>query len=93
MLFVSIGARPHTEWPRGVLALDEKGFALTGADAQAVADANRWASLGRDPMLLETTLPGVLAAGDVRSGSVKRVASATGEGASVVSSVHTWLGQ
>ncbi|MFJ5136417.1 FAD-dependent oxidoreductase [Streptomyces sp. NPDC088707] len=87
-LFVFIGARPHTEWLRGVLALDEKGFVLTGADAQAVADAHRWASLGRDPMLLETTLPGVFAAGDVRSGSVKRVASATGEGAMAIRLVH-----
>ncbi|MFE6062218.1 FAD-dependent oxidoreductase [Streptomyces sp. NPDC056431] len=87
-LFVFIGARPHTEWLRGALALDEKGFVLTGADAQAVADVNRWASLGRDPMLLETTLPGVFAAGDVRSGSVKRVASATGEGAMAIRLVH-----
>lgn len=87
-LFVFIGARPRTEWLRGVLALDEKGFVLTGADAQAVADANRWASLGRDPMLLETTLPGVFAAGDVRSGSVKRVTSATGEGAMAIHLVH-----
>ncbi|MFF5784746.1 FAD-dependent oxidoreductase [Streptomyces sp. NPDC012693] len=87
-LFVFIGARPRTEWLRGVLALDEKGFVLTGADAQAVADAKRWASLGRDPMLLETTLPGVFAAGDVRSGSVKRVASATGEGAMAIRLVH-----
>ncbi|MET7755892.1 FAD-dependent oxidoreductase [Streptomyces sp. NPDC005389] len=87
-LFVFIGARPHTDWLRGVLALDEKGFVLTGADAQAVADAHRWASLGRDPMLLETTLPGVFAAGDVRSGSVKRVASATGEGAMAIRLVH-----
>ncbi|OKI03124.1 cyclic nucleotide-binding protein [Streptomyces sp. CB02923] len=87
-LFVFIGARPRTEWLRGVLALDEKGFVLTGADAQAVADAHQWASLGRDPMLLESTLPGVFAAGDVRSGSVKRVASATGEGAMVIRLVH-----
>lgn len=61
-LFVFIGARPRTEWLRGVLALDEKGFVLTGADAQAAADATRWASLGRGPLLLETTLPGVFAA-------------------------------
>ncbi|WP_060177830.1 FAD-dependent oxidoreductase [Streptomyces sp. IMTB 1903] len=87
-LFVFIGARPRTEWLKGVLALDDKGFVLTGADARAVADANRWASLGRDPMLLETTLPGVFAAGDVRSGSVKRVASATGEGAMAIRLVH-----
>ncbi|MGW7029885.1 FAD-dependent oxidoreductase [Streptomyces xanthophaeus] len=87
-LFVFIGARPRTEWLKGVLALDERGFVLTGADAGAVADTNRWASLGRDPMLLETTLPGVFAAGDVRSGSVKRVASATGEGAMAIRLVH-----
>ncbi len=83
-----IGARPRTEWLRGAPALDEKGFVLTGADAQAVADAHQWASLGRDPMLLEPTLPGVFAAGDVRSGSVKRVASATGGGAMVIRLVH-----
>lgn len=87
-LFVFIGARPHTDWLRGVLALDEKGFVLTGAGTQAPADASRWAALGRDPMLLETTLPGVFAAGDVRSGSVKRVASATGEGAMAIRLVH-----
>ncbi|WP_394427709.1 FAD-dependent oxidoreductase [Streptomyces sp. SGAir0957] len=87
-LFVFIGARPRTDWLRGVLALDEKGFVLTGADAQAVADTHQWAALGRDPLLLETTLPGVFAAGDVRSGSVKRVASATGEGAMAIRLVH-----
>ncbi|MFJ2399272.1 FAD-dependent oxidoreductase [Streptomyces sp. NPDC087843] len=87
-LFVFIGARPRTDWLRGVLALDAKGFVLTGADAQAVADATRWDSLGRGPLLLETTLPGVFAAGDVRSGSVKRVASAAGEGAMAIRLVH-----
>ncbi|WP_329019287.1 FAD-dependent oxidoreductase [Streptomyces sp. NBC_01601] len=87
-LFVFIGARPRTDWLRGVLALDEKGFVLTGADAQAAADATRWDSLGRGPLLLETTLPGVFAAGDVRSGSVKRVASAAGEGAIAIRLVH-----
>ncbi|MFF1696449.1 FAD-dependent oxidoreductase [Streptomyces sp. NPDC058257] len=87
-LFVFIGARPCTEWLRGVLALDEKGFVLTGADAQAAADTTRWGPLGRGPLLLETSLPGVFAAGDVRSGSVKRVASATGEGAMAIRLVH-----
>jgi thioredoxin reductase (NADPH) len=87
-LFVFIGARPRTEWLRGVLALDEKGFVLTGADARAAADTTRWDPLGRGPLLLETTLPGVFAAGDVRSGSVKRVASATGEGAMAIRLVH-----
>ncbi|MFI0242059.1 FAD-dependent oxidoreductase [Streptomyces sp. NPDC016845] len=92
-LFVFIGARPHTDWLKGVLALDEKGFVLTGADAQVVADARQWAALGRGPMLLETTLPGVFAAGDVRSGSVKRVASATGEGAMAIRLVHEHRGR
>ncbi|WP_405551145.1 FAD-dependent oxidoreductase [Streptomyces sp. NBC_01171] len=87
-LFVFIGARPRTDWLRSVLALDEKGFVLTGADAQAAADGTRWESLGRGPLLLETTLPGVFAAGDVRSGSVKRVASAAGEGAMAIRLVH-----
>ncbi|WP_329201402.1 MULTISPECIES: FAD-dependent oxidoreductase [unclassified Streptomyces] len=87
-LFVFIGARPRTDWLEGVVALDEKGFVLTGADAQAAADATRWDSLGRGPLLLETTLPGVFAAGDVRSGSVKRVASAAGEGAMAIRLVH-----
>ncbi|MET7600865.1 FAD-dependent oxidoreductase [Streptomyces sp. NPDC004082] len=87
-LFVFIGARPRTDWLRGVLALDEKGFVLTGADAQPEMDATHWDSLGRDPLLLETTLPGVFAAGDVRSGSVKRVASAAGEGAMAIRLVH-----
>ncbi|MFD0055930.1 FAD-dependent oxidoreductase [Streptomyces sp. NPDC127168] len=87
-LFVFIGARPRTEWLRDVLALDEKGFVFTGADAQPLADPARWASLGRGPLLLETTLPGVFAAGDVRSGSVKRVAAATGEGAMSIHLVH-----
>lgn len=92
-LFVFIGARPHTEWLRGVLALDEKGFVLTGADAQAAADPTRWDALARGPLLLETTLPGVFAAGDVRSGSVKRVASATGEGAMAIRLVHEHRGK
>ncbi|MGW5761677.1 FAD-dependent oxidoreductase [Streptomyces tendae] len=87
-LFVFIGARPRTEWLRDVLALDEKGFVLTGADAQALADPARWAALGRGPLPLETTLPGVFAAGDVRSGSVKRVAAAAGEGAMSIHLVH-----
>ncbi|MGW3114933.1 FAD-dependent oxidoreductase [Streptomyces sp. NPDC001091] len=92
-LFVFIGARPRTDWLRGVLALDEKGFVLTGADAQAAADAARWDSLGRGPLLLETTLPGVFAVGDVRSGSVKRVASAAGEGAMAIRLVHEHRGR
>ncbi len=74
-LFVFIGAQPQTDWLGGAVALDEKGFVLTGRDAQ----------------LLETSLPGVLAAGDVRSGSIKRVASAVGEGSMAVRIVHEHL--
>jgi thioredoxin reductase (NADPH) len=92
-LFVFIGARPHTEWLKEMVALDARGFVLTGPDARAAADEDRWGSLGRGPLMLETTLPGVFAAGDVRSGSVKRVASAVGEGAMAVRLVHEHLAE
>jgi thioredoxin reductase (NADPH) len=77
-LFVFIGADPHTEWLDGHVALDDKGFVLTGPDAGA-------------DLVLETSLPGVLAVGDVRSGSIKRVASAVGEGSMAVRLVHEHL--
>ncbi|WP_255945121.1 FAD-dependent oxidoreductase [Streptomyces odontomachi] len=92
-LFVFIGARPHTDWLVGALAMDRRGFVLTGSDAQAAADPDIWAASGRSPMMLETTLPGVFAAGDVRSGSVKRVASAAGEGAMATRLVHEHLAE
>jgi thioredoxin reductase (NADPH) len=82
-LFVFIGAEPHTGWLGDRLALDPKGFVLTGADAANGDDSA--------PLLLETSLPGVFAAGDVRLGSVKRVASAVGEGAMAVRMVHERL--
>jgi thioredoxin reductase (NADPH) len=82
-LFVMIGGEPQTEWLRGSVALDERGFVLTGA---AAADGG-W-TLERPPYLLETTMPGVFAAGDVRHGSVKRVASAVGDGAIAVQLLH-----
>ncbi|MET9556770.1 FAD-dependent oxidoreductase [Streptomyces sp. NPDC006645] len=87
-LFVFIGTRPHTQWLQDTIALDSQGFVLTGSDAESVADEKTWLPLGRRPQLLETTLPGVFAAGDVRSGSVKRVTSAAGEGATAVRLVH-----
>ncbi|GHH83694.1 thioredoxin reductase [Streptomyces sulfonofaciens] len=87
-LFVLVGSHPHTDWLAGALPLDQRGFVLTGTDAQAGADPDTWAALGRAPMLLETALPGVFAAGDARSGSVKRVASAAGEGAMAVRLLH-----
>jgi thioredoxin reductase (NADPH) len=72
--------------------LDRKGFVLTGAELPpGTAESERWHSAGRAPFLLETSLPGVFAAGDVRSGSVKRCASAVGEGAMAVSFVHAHI--
>jgi thioredoxin reductase (NADPH) len=90
-LFVFIGARPGTAWLAGILALDERGAVLTGRDAASAADAGRWRHLGRGPLVLETSLPGVFAVGDVRSGSIKRVASAVGEGSMSVHLVHEYL--
>ncbi|UXY23411.1 FAD-dependent oxidoreductase [Streptomyces cynarae] len=91
-LFVFTGADPHTEWLSGALALDARGYVLTGAEAQACSVPGLWQSQGRDCLTLETSLPGVFAAGDVRSGSVKRVASAVGEGAMSIHFVHRYLG-
>jgi thioredoxin reductase (NADPH) len=84
--FVFIGASPRTDWLDGVLARDERGFILAGVDAQAAG----W-PLKRDPYLLETTVPGVFVAGDVRARSIKRVASAVGEGSMAVSLIHEYL--
>ncbi|WP_405983363.1 FAD-dependent oxidoreductase [Streptomyces sp. NBC_00872] len=90
-LFVFIGAAPRTEWLDGVVARDERGFVLTGPDL--VADGQRPAgwSLPRDPYHLESSVPGVFAAGDVRAASLKRVASAVGDGAMAISLVHRYL--
>ena len=91
-LFVFIGARPRTEWLAGVLDRDQRGFLLTGPDL--VVDGNRprgWA-IDRDPWPLESSVPGVFVAGDVRADSVKRVASAVGEGAMAVTLAHRYLG-
>jgi thioredoxin reductase (NADPH) len=91
-LFLFIGADANTDWLRGCVELDRKGFVLTGTALPAgTADVERWRSAGRAPFLLETSLPGVFAAGDVRSGSVKRVASAVGEGSMAVSFVHAHI--
>jgi thioredoxin reductase (NADPH) len=91
-LFLFIGAVANTEWLRDCVELDEKGFVLTGDNLpRAIGENDRWRSAGRAPFLLETSLPGVFAAGDVRSGSVKRVASAVGEGAMAVTFVHAHI--
>jgi thioredoxin reductase (NADPH) len=92
-LFLFIGATPHTDWLRGCVALDRKGFVVTGgALPHEALGVPAWRAAGRAPFFLETSLPGVFAAGDVRSGSVKRVASAVGEGAMAVSFVHAHVG-
>jgi thioredoxin reductase (NADPH) len=89
------GASPRTEWLRGCVALDDKGFILTGRDLDASPDmAPRFPwPLIRPPQMLETSLPGVFAVGDVRSGNVKRVASAVGEGAIAIHLVHRALAE
>jgi thioredoxin reductase (NADPH) len=90
-LFVFIGAAPRTDWLDGAVARDQRGFVLAGPDL--VVDGRRPAGwdLDRDPYHLETSLPGVFVAGDVRAESVKRVASAVGEGAMAVTLVHRYL--
>ena len=90
-VFLMTGAEPGTSWLRTCVTLDDKGFVRTGPDLTAdMLQAARW-PLARAPRLLETSLPGVFAAGDVRSGSIKRVASAVGEGSIAVSFVHQAL--
>jgi thioredoxin reductase (NADPH) len=94
-LFIMTGASPNTDWLRGSVALDEKGFILTGRDLPLAIDPDRnppW-PLSRLPLMLESSLPGVFAVGDVRAGSVKRVAAAVGEGATAVSLVHRALAE
>jgi thioredoxin reductase (NADPH) len=90
-LFVMAGAVPNTKWLGGCVALDDKGFIKTGGDlSQEDLVAARW-PLGRPPHLLETCLPGVFAIGDVRSGNLKRVASAVGEGSIAIALTHRVL--
>ncbi len=91
-VFIMAGAAPRTEWLRGCVALDDKGFILTGRDVDGNSESRAW-PLARAPQMLETTLPGVFAVGDVRSGNVKRVASAVGEGAISVHLVHRALAE
>src|SRR5580698_6408786 len=94
-LFVMAGASPNTDWLRGSVALDENGFILTGRDVPVAVEPDRnphW-TLSRPPQMLESSLPGVFAVGDVRAGSVKRVAAAVGEGSTSVSMVHRALAE
>jgi thioredoxin reductase (NADPH) len=87
-MFVLIGAEPHTAWLEGTLQRDEAGYVSTGGEVSP----DGW-PLGRPPMLLETSMPGVFAAGDVRHGSVKRVAAAVGEGSVAIGAVHEYLAE
>jgi thioredoxin reductase (NADPH) len=92
-MFVFIGVQPHARWLADQLALDDNGYIRTGADAASPNTAGQAGQTGRQPLPLETSQSGVFAAGDVRSGSVKRVASAVGEGAMAVRLVHDHLQQ
>jgi thioredoxin reductase (NADPH) len=88
LLFVLIGATPHTDWLAGVVQRDAKGFILTGHDV----DLGSW-PMQRKPMTFETSVPGLFAIGDVRLGSTKRVASAVGEGAGAVADIHRYMNE
>ena len=90
-LFVLIGAEPHTGWLPEEIERDKRGFIITGQDLLRNRRSPQKWPLERDPLLLETSIPGVFAAGDVRHRSVKRVASAVGEGAIAIQLVHEYF--
>jgi len=92
-LYIFIGARPYTGWIGLDIIKDEKGFIETGRDLKAYGQFGKVWKLDRDPYLLETSCPGIFAAGDVRSGAMNRVASAVGEGSMSISFVHKYLGE
>ena len=90
-LFIFIGAAPHTDLVDGVVARNRAGFILTGPDLHKGNGGRQLWPLKRDPFLLETSVPGIFAAGDVRQGAIRRVATAVGEGAIAISFVHQYL--
>jgi len=90
-MFIFIGAEPKTDWLDGVVERDEKGFILAGPDLMAGGKRPKGWTPDRDPFLLETSVPGIFVAGDVRRGSVKRVASGVGEGSIAVQFIHRYL--
>ncbi len=90
-LFIFIGTEPHTDWLNGVVKGDEKGFVLSGPDLMREGQPPEGWSLDREPFFLVTSVPGIFAAGDVRHGSIKRVASGAGAGAMAVQFIHRYL--
>ena len=92
-LFIFIGAVPHTNWLEGLVARDEREFILTGPDLPRENGRVKGWPLERDPLMLETNIPGIFAVGDVRHGSIKRVASSVGEGSICVQFIHQYLSQ
>jgi thioredoxin reductase (NADPH) len=90
-MFIFIGALPRTDWVGDLVERDDRGFILTGPDLIWEGKRPKGWSLERDPFLLETNIPGVFAVGDVRHGSVKRVASSVGEGSVAVQFIHQYL--
>src|SRR5258706_696222 len=90
-MFIFIGALPRTDWLAGTIERDERGFILTGPDLMHGGERPKGWALDRDPFLLETNVPGIFAVGDVRHGSVKRVASGVGEGSVAVQFIHQYL--
>lgn len=90
-LFIFIGAEPHTEWLEGTVRRDNKGFLVTGTNLIDNAKRPAGWSMDRDPYLLETSVPGVFAIGDVRDGAVRRVANSVGEGSIVLYFIRQYL--
>ena len=90
-LFVFIGAEPRTEWLDSFVERDNRGFVLTGPEVMRQGKRPPGWTADRDPFLLETSVPGVFAVGDVRHGSVKRVASGVGEGSIAIQFIHSYL--
>jgi thioredoxin reductase (NADPH) len=90
-LFIYIGMSPRTGWLKELVACDEQGYILTGSDLRQYGQMERFQALGREPLFLESSVPGIFAAGDTRHGSVKRIASGVGEGAMAVTLIHNYM--